>query len=102
METTNSLIDLPLPADAIEAGKAARLVRCHVSTIHRWVLKGRLAGWYRGKGRRLRRLLVSRADVLGMIEPARPTNGAPVPDCKTISAEVDRQTRAVLGRFGLA
>lgn len=102
METTNDFPNPPLPADAIDVGRAARLVKCHVSTIHRWVLKGKMPGWYRGKGRRLRRLLVSRADVLAMVAPVQPANGRALPESKAIAEEMDRWTQGVLKRFGLA
>ncbi|MBL8798731.1 MAG: helix-turn-helix domain-containing protein [Planctomycetia bacterium] len=100
METTNPSLESPLPPDAIEAGKAARLLKCHVSTIHRWVQKGKIPGWYRG--RQPKRLLVSRADVLEMIAPVKPADGGPAPECKAINEATDRWTESVLKRFGLA
>ena len=59
-----------LPADLIPTPKAARLVGCHICTIHRWVLRGKLRGW---KRRVLDRgqTLVSRAELLDLAQPKR-------------------------------
>lgn len=56
-----------LPADLITPKEAARLIRTHISTIHRWVQSGRLRGWKRGS-----RYLISRADVEAMLRPVTP------------------------------
>lgn len=60
--------DDELPADLITIKEAARLVNnTHRGTIRRWILKGKLAAWkLAGKT-----FLVSRADVLRMIQPHR-------------------------------
>lgn len=56
-----------LPSDLITVKEAARLAHnTHQSTIRRWVLSGKMPG-YRLAGRKF---LVSRADVLAMIQPA--------------------------------
>ena len=65
---------MSLPTDLIEPKVAARLLRCNVSTIYRWILKGKLRAWRRGGTRHL----VRRADVEGMLVeevPAMPLDG---------------------------
>ena len=57
-----------LPHDLIAPKDAARIAGCHVSTLLRWILHGRLRG-YRKAGSRY---LVSRADVEGVIAEVVP------------------------------
>ena len=53
------------PRDLITPREAARLVGTHLSTVHRWLHSGRLRGWRRAGTR----YLVSRAEVLAVIQP---------------------------------
>ena len=56
------------PTDLISIKDAARLANnTHRATIQRWIHSGKLPAWKLGK-----RLLVSRADVLAMIQPFTP------------------------------
>lgn len=65
MNATNDLDSL-IPGDLISVREAARLVNnCHVGAIRRWILSGKLRG-YKLAGYRY---LVSRADVLNLIQP---------------------------------
>jgi hypothetical protein len=56
-----------IPDDLITTGEAARLARCHVASVYRWILRKppRLRSW-----RRAGRLFVSRAELLGLFRPA--------------------------------
>lgn len=54
-----------VPDDLITPKAAAKLVNVHISSVYRWVLSGKLKGYRRAGSR----YLVSRADVLGMIQP---------------------------------
>ncbi len=59
---------MAIPDDLISPRAAARLLSCHVATIHRWIGRGKLRAWTRGENRRL----LSRADVLGLLVPHVP------------------------------
>lgn len=59
-----------LPNDLIGTKEAARLARCHLASVYRWILPHhgkppRLRSW-----RRTGRLFVSRAELLGLFQPA--------------------------------
>jgi len=54
------------PADLIRTREAARLMHCHIATVFRWALSGRLRSWRRGRA-----VLVSRADVLAVLGPRK-------------------------------
>jgi excisionase family DNA binding protein len=53
-----------VPDDLLSLREAAELVRVRVPTMRRWVCEGRLRGWRRGCY-----YLVSKAEVMGMLEP---------------------------------
>lgn len=57
-----------IPDDLITPREAARLVRAHLSTVHRWIQHGQLPGYRRGR----HRYLVSRADVEGLLNRVQP------------------------------
>lgn len=61
------MTDTP-PEDLIAPGRAARILGCHVGTIHRWI--GR--GWLRAWRRRGERRMVSEAEVRSLLEPTGP------------------------------
>lgn len=94
--------DLPaeVPADAIDATKAAQLVRKHVSTIHRWFNTGHLTGCRVGSGKR-RRLLVSEASVRAMIREYRRAEREKKPHAQTAAAQQREWTRETLQQFGI-
>ncbi|MFO0865008.1 MAG: helix-turn-helix domain-containing protein [Gemmataceae bacterium] len=54
----------PLPNDLLGLREAAELARCNTQAIFRWIKKGKLRGW-----RRVGRMFVSKAEVLGLFEP---------------------------------
>ena len=56
---------LDLPDDLMTPREAAKLLRCHLSCIHRWIQKGKLPAW-RVNGERY---LVSRAALLALVTP---------------------------------
>jgi excisionase family DNA binding protein len=62
-----------LADEYVSVAEAARLVRVHVATIRRWIEAGTLPAYRLGP----RRVLVKRADLEGLITPARsvPTTG---------------------------
>ncbi len=53
-----------LPDDLIFLSEAARLCRCSLESVRRWVLKGRLPHWRPGRS-----YLVSRADLIALGAP---------------------------------
>jgi len=59
------------PTDLIRPSEAARLLSCHVGTIHRWINRGKLPGYDRAGTR----VMVSRADVLALVRPLEVTTG---------------------------
>ena len=91
MNNTNEL-----PSDAINCGKAAKILRCHPSAVWRWVEGGRLPGWRVGN-----RLYVSEADVRGQIRRVKPVSG-PVPTPTAEITAMKARTARVLREFGLA
>ena len=93
-----STTEPPLPPDAIDATRAARLLRLHVSSVHRWVGAGRLAGWRVGVGRR-RRLFVRLADVCGCVEVVGSVGATA--HAQTEQARQREWTRRVLAEFGV-
>ena len=62
-----------LADEYVSVAEAAQLVRVHVATIRRWIEAGTLPAYRLGR----RRVLVKRADLEGLITPARsvPTTG---------------------------
>ncbi len=63
-----------IPEDLIRPSQAAKLVGCHMATVCRWVMTGKLRGWKLAG----RRYLVSRADVQAMLEPVAAVGRIPV------------------------
>jgi excisionase family DNA binding protein len=62
-----------LPNDLIKPGEAARLLDMHCASIYRMIQAGKLRAWRKASCH----LLVSKADVLNLIQPVRPV--APIP-----------------------
>lgn len=94
-----------LPKDLIPATVAARLVpsprggHTHPSTIIRWILSGRIAGWRRGPW-----WFVSQAEVLEQLQPVaqRQPRPQPRPAAERRAQEKrERWTRETLARFGI-
>lgn len=89
------------PEDAIHASKAAQLLHCHVSQIHRLVLGGQLPGWKVKSGLTKARLFVSKKDVLNritLVEVGQPATDRPrVQQVRRFSPE----TEAGLRRHGM-
>lgn len=56
-----------LPEDLIDTTKAARLAKCHVTSVHRWIQRGQLRGW-----RRCGRMFVSQAELVGLFQNVKP------------------------------
>lgn len=56
-----------LPEDLIDTTAAARLAKCHITSLNRWIHRGKLRGWRRGG-----RWFVSQADVLALFKPVKP------------------------------
>jgi excisionase family DNA binding protein len=81
--------------DLITPREAARLVRCHVSAVYRWLHRGQLQGYRRGPFR----FLVRKADVLAMLSPVHEERPAPEKP-KVDSAEVEA-IKARLRKQGL-
>lgn len=80
-----------LPADAISTGEAARLVGASINTVRRWIEIGKLRAWYRGTW-----LMVSRADVLGMVREYIPVAREPAPRTRQ---EMERAARDAIERI---
>ena len=98
-------MDTPeLPSDLIPVNEAIRLLpgqkpgrTPHIASLYRWVQEGRLRGW-----KVAGRLVVSRAEVLGLIRPVVPRR--PKPGCAAVEAtrrQQDAETDRILARFGL-
>lgn len=86
-----------IPSDLISIKQAARLVNgTHVATIRRWIHAGKLPA-YRLAGTRL---LVSRADVLNLIQP-HVKHTPSLPPTKREMTQRQKRTRAILEREGL-
>ena len=66
-----------VPPDLIRPGKAARMLGLHITTIYRWILKGRLPAY--GVGPQVR---VSVADVVAQVKRREARNGVPLPVAK--------------------
>jgi excisionase family DNA binding protein len=75
-----------LPSDLITPKEAARLLRVHVSTVHRWIRDGRLHAYKRAT----ERYLVRRADVEGMVREV-----VPLPEVTRLTDERRRAEEAV-------
>ena len=84
-----------LPDDLIDTTEAARLLRCHVATVFRWILAGKLPGWRRG-----RRHFVRRADVVAAW--TRPKEQPPKLESRREVRERERWVDEVLKKAGLA
>jgi hypothetical protein len=100
----NGLPDEVLPDDLLPLTQAAKLLPgdrpgrgVHVSTLYRWVYSGRLRAWLR-----CGRVLVSRAEVLGLNRPVEAGRAAHLPAGRRArtSAEYDAWVDAVLARYG--
>jgi hypothetical protein len=84
-----------LPTDLIGMKEAAKAAHCHIASIHRWRLAGKLRAW-----RRAGRYFVSRAELLALFEESGPR-----PKIKAVprrSAAEAAHTLAVLKKHGLA
>ena len=86
-------MEATLPDDLVDLKAAARLAKCNLATCYRWVLKGRLRAW-----RRVGRLYVSRAEVLGLFAPVE--TRAPAERLPT-RAQTSAYTRRILREMGL-
>jgi len=64
----NTQASSEIPGDLITPNRAARIVKVHISTIHRWIQTSKVCAWRRG----LERYLVSEADVRKMVAPYVP------------------------------
>lgn len=58
--------------DLIGVKRAARIAKCHIAAVYRWVLKGKLQGWKRAGGR----LFVSRVQVEALFTKVVPPSQA--------------------------
>lgn len=59
-----------LPDDLLTMKEASRICNnCHVNTIRRWILSGKIQGYRIGS----RKMLVSKRDLLAIIRPITPT-----------------------------
>jgi excisionase family DNA binding protein len=58
-----------LPDDLIAPKVLARILRVHVSTVHRWIKKAKLRAWRRGG----QRYLISEAEGRALIAPVTVT-----------------------------
>lgn len=93
MENTSDI-----PDDLITVKEAARLVHnTHTATIRRWVLNGKLQG-YTLAGTRW---LVSRADVLALIQPLTKPRKAPAIESPRQRGRRERDTDRVLRAAGV-
>src|SRR5262245_39127297 len=79
--------------DPITPRCAARLLHVHISTIYRYILSGRLRAWRRVS----LRYVVSRKQVLALLEPVDPKEGIPA---TVRQAEEDRAAEDYLRRLG--
>lgn len=57
------------PPDLISPRAAAMLMKVHIATMFRWILKGKLRSWRRAGTR----YMVSQADVMDLFEPVAAT-----------------------------
>jgi excisionase family DNA binding protein len=74
-----------MPNDLITPTQAAKLVKTHVSTIFRWIHRGRLPAFRRAGSRFLIRL----SDLRGVLEPTRPSPTQPTEN--VLSGEACKQ-----------
>lgn len=56
---------MSIPTDLLTPREAARLVKAHLSTVHRWIHTGKLRAYRRGP----HRYLVSQADLEALLRP---------------------------------
>lgn len=86
-----------IPSDLISVRQAAKLVNnTHRGTVRRWILRGKLKA-YRLAGSRY---LVSRADVLNLIQPH--INHVPdLPPTRREMTARDRETNRILREAGI-
>lgn len=61
-----------LPPDLVEPKVLARRLGVHLSTVHRWIHKGRLRAWHMAGSR----YKVSLAEGLAMVVEVRPPSSA--------------------------
>lgn len=80
----------PLPADAMTTGQAAKMIGVATQTVYTWAKSGKIRGWWVGE-----RIIVSRADVLAMVQPLKPE----VSDAPRTAAERARATAEAIRRF---
>lgn len=87
--TTTPLGEHPddgLPPDLMDATKAARLLKVHMTTLHRWRLRGHVRAW-----RRFGRWVFSRAELLRVYQESPAAR--PLPRSR---AEIDRDNRKTM------
>jgi excisionase family DNA binding protein len=86
------------PEDLITPKEAAAILHCHPGTVYRYIEREELHAWKRGSGRRM---LLSRAAVVALLEPvgAKPKEEV-VPTRKQESAR-QRRTREILAKAGM-
>lgn len=82
-----------IPEDLVTMTEAARLARCSLNSLYRWLLQGKLSSW-----KRCGRRFVSRAELLGLFEEDR----REPPAAPERRRRRDRETQEVLRRHGLA
>lgn len=80
----------PPPDDLIVPLAASKLIRSHVATIYRLIHSGELRAYKRGA-----RYLVSRADVLALLQPVQPAAKIDVYEEERISAATTERLRAL-------
>jgi excisionase family DNA binding protein len=85
----------PPPEDLITPRQAAKLLHCHIATVYRYVLQGKLPCWRRAQCHHL----VSRRDVLALFEPVVVERVALPPTKRAVEAR-RRHTNEVLRRAG--
>lgn len=63
IERVETLDEIPVD-DMIDSKHAARIAKCHLNSLYRWINSGLLRGW-----RRCGRTFVSRHELLALFEP---------------------------------
>ena len=85
-----------LPTDLIDTQAAAQSIGVSLSTIHRWIGRGRLRAW-----KAVGRLRVSLAELRALLTPVPPRAGLPRPEPGAQAQRaIDRETEAILARAG--
>lgn len=67
---------MSIPDDLITPKEAARLLRCHLASVYRWIGEGKLAAWKRLG----HRILVSHAAVERLLQPVEARETVTVPE----------------------